>query len=107
MAKGACTPEQRAACPLVNHYTDTHHLAFPRPDYNKGILKQWRELPINKLEICRGLHNAIHASGYEPEKPPRAEMAQEIWGGAITDRVLDELDDQLRIGYDVMGEGAA
>jgi hypothetical protein len=99
---GACTPEQRAACPLSNHYTDTHHLAFPRRDYNKGVDKQWRELSINKLEICRGLHNAIHATGYEPGKPSREEMAQEIWLGAITTRAVDELDHQLTIGQELM-----
>lgn len=104
MGYGLCSAEQVAACPLQQHLTDTHHLAYPRRQYVKGIDKLWRELSINKIQICRALHNAIHASGYIPEKPAREEMAQEAWLGALTERSIGELDHQLEVGHELIEE---
>lgn len=79
-------------------HTDVHHLAYPASDYKTRVERQWRELPINKVQLCRALHDAIHASGYVPEKPFRQEMASEMWNGAITERSQSELDHQLALG---------
>jgi len=81
----------------MEHFQDTHHTAYPRRDYRTAVEKRWRELPVNKIQICRGLHDAIHASGYIPAKPSRDEMLAEVWG-ADTGRAQSELEKQLFIG---------
>jgi hypothetical protein len=100
-----CTPEQMAACPLQRHFKDIHHLAYPRNQYKTTLEKHWRDLPVNKTNICRGLHDAIHASGYVPEKPSRQDMASEIWEQG-SQRATDELNRQLAIGMKAL-EGFA
>lgn len=98
----ACAPEQREACPLRKCFTDTHHLAYPASDYKTAVEKKWRELPANKVELCRFLHNSIHASGYFPPKPDRDEMMSEIWPEEPSDRAELEKTKQLFLGKLVM-----
>lgn len=105
--RGHCTPEQQERCPLYQHFQDTHHLAYPRSDYRTGVEKRWRELDFNKVSICRGLHNAIHESGYLPEKPTREEMLTEIWTKDIPERATREADLQQFIGRNFMNGDVA
>lgn len=105
--RGHCTPEQKALCPLYEHYTDTHHLVFPRNNYQSGIERRWRELDFNKENICRGLHNAIHESGYIPEKPSRDEMLSEIWAKEVPERAIRERSLQEFIGRNFMNGDVA
>lgn len=97
MSKSPC-PRAGEGCALPKPFGDEHHLAYPANQYRTGAEKGWREQPFNKVQICRCLHNAIHASGYVPEKPSRAEMVEEIWNGEATERSQAELDRQLAIG---------
>jgi hypothetical protein len=94
----SCTPEQREACPLVRHFEDTHHLAYPRRDYKTAVEKRWRELPERKVEICRWLHQNIHASGYLPAKPDREDMLTDIWAEQPSQAATSERDKQLFLG---------
>ena len=87
MARGRCTPEQMAECPLMQHFTDVHHLYHPRADYRSPIEKQYRELPHHKVQICRNEHNEIHATEKPPTKPDRAEMVR-----AIASYMMKEVD---------------
>lgn len=97
---GRCSAEARAACPLVQGCvgSDTHHFAFPANQYRTSVEKRWRELPINKEQLPRCVHNAIHSAGYVPEKPPRTEMLQEVWSQEIPYRAQDERLTQLALG---------
>lgn len=98
MSRGLCSPEQQGACPLIKcRGTDRHHLAFPDSAYRSPIEKEWRVQPYNKIQIPRCVHNAIHASGYRPDKPSRQEMASEIWEQG-SQRAAEELNRQLAIG---------
>lgn len=76
--KSRCTPEQIAACPLQQHFADTHHLAYPKKKYRGQLEKTYRELPINKVQLCRYEHQEIHALDLNPPKPSRAEMLSAI-----------------------------
>jgi hypothetical protein len=99
-----CPQEARDNCPLSRGCVgqDTHHTLFPRRDYKTNVERAFRELPINKVVIPRCLHDAIHASGYVPEKPFRQEMASEMWNGAITERSQTELEHQIALGEMVL-----
>lgn len=65
-------------CPVFDSegecYQDEHHDYWPRRDFVRKIEKRFRNLPENKVFICRALHNAIHATTPPPEKPTREEM---------------------------------
>lgn len=97
-----CTPEQQGACPLQQTkrgcFEDTHHLAYPANQYQSKIEKQWRELPERKVEVCRWLHNNLHASGYFPEKPSREEMLVDLWLREPNPEANLEKDKQLFLG---------
>jgi hypothetical protein len=94
-----CSAEQQAACPIMQGCVgnDTHHLAYPANQYRTKVEKRWRELDFNKEELPRCLHNAIHSTGYVPEKPDRTTMLSEVWGNN-TDRQTAELHKQLFLG---------
>lgn len=98
MSRGFCSNEQVAGCPLQVHFTDVHHFPYPANRYRSKVEKRWRELPFNKAILCRAVHDAIHASGYVPDKPPFVTMAQEIFDGAVTERSLNEIETQLALG---------
>lgn len=106
MTRGSCTPEQRAACPLQNHFSDNHHLQYPEPLYLSKVEKRWRNQPLNKTQVCVAIHRAIHASGYVPPKPPRGEMIAENWSGEPTERSQTELSKQLAIGAETLANWA-
>jgi hypothetical protein len=82
--------------------SDTHHLQYEAREYRTPLEKDWRELDCNKVQLPRCVHNAIHASGYKPDKPSRQEMVEEIWEHG-SQRATDELNRQLEIGYMTLG----
>lgn len=51
-------------------FSDEHHLFYPRYEYTKPTEKLFRELPENKVQICRREHDEIHATEEPPKKPP-------------------------------------
>ena len=78
MSRKNCTPEQMAECPLMQHFSDVHHMYYPRSDYKTSTEKQYRELPHHKVRLCRNEHNEIHANEQAPTKPPYSEMVRAI-----------------------------
>ena len=94
MSRKACSPEQQANCPLRQHFSDRHHLAYPKYAYRTEDEQDWRELPSNKRDICRYVHDAIHASGYIPEKPTQGEMLRDLAIGRVATSEL-EYQEQL------------
>jgi hypothetical protein len=77
MSHKAC-PFSGEPCPAVEryggHYTDEHHLYYPRSFFKSQLEQDFRNLDVNKIDIPRCLHDAIHASGYLPNKPSRDAM---------------------------------
>lgn len=77
-----CSPEDRENCRVFERegecYEDVHHEYWPERDYKTKVERQFRALEINKVFICRALHNEIHARRRRSEKPPRKEMLRAI-----------------------------
>ena len=62
-------------CPYLNTgcHEDIHHEYWPRSDYlSSSTEKQfWK---ANKIQVCRRLHEYIHAHMNPPTKPSHEEM---------------------------------
>lgn len=80
MSRGKCTPEQMEVCPLRRHFSDLHHTYYPRSEYRTKVEKEFRELPENKVQLCRNEHQEIHATEPDPVKPSREYMIAAIAG---------------------------
>lgn len=81
--KRECPEPERPGCPYSPYcYSDQHHLYFPARDYRTPLEKRFRELPDNKEQLCRFLHDLAHFEE-APEKPTREEMHRFIAGMAI------------------------
>lgn len=50
-------------------HEDVHHQFWPRRHYKTSTEKRFRELPENKVLICRNLHDEEHALFEPPTKP--------------------------------------
>jgi hypothetical protein len=72
--------KQSNYCPLKKPYSDTHHLFFPASDYQTETEKQFRDLEINKEQLCRCVHNALHRFEEPPKKPSEETMRRIIEG---------------------------
>lgn len=83
MSHGLCSPEQIAACPLTEHFTDQHHSYYPRRKYRGLLAATFRGLPENKEQLCRFEHNELHANEPIPVKPSTAEMREAIAQSAL------------------------
>jgi hypothetical protein len=74
--KGEC-PSPRPDCKYADGggcFSDTHHLFYPRRDYRTRVEREFRELPVNKEQICRSEHDERHAVEPVPQKPTKQEM---------------------------------
>ena len=84
MEEFPCDPEvvNTEQCDLFRRtgqcFMDVHHLYYPRRAYRRGLEKEFRDLPENKVKICRDLHNEQHAAIPLPEKPPLDHMVGAI-----------------------------
>lgn len=80
MEKIPC-PEDKTDCKYkdlpIGCHQSRHHLMWPRSDYRKEIDREYRNLPENKVYICRMLHDLIHLE-LPPEKPAREDMLQAL-----------------------------
>ena len=57
---------------------DIHHEYWPKSEYTTEVQKKFRELEVNKIFICRALHNAIHAANHASDKPNRSTMVEAL-----------------------------
>lgn len=102
MSWGICPPESQSACPLRRcRGTDTHHLYFERREYGTKTEKDFRELEAAKYIGERCVHEAIHASGYHPDKPDRADMITALEQNGAN-FITEERNRQLAIGRQVL-----
>lgn len=77
-----CTTEMRKECKYVlgkmGCHSSIHHEYFPERAYKTGIEKKFRELDENKIRLPRCMHDELHATTPEPEKPSRYDMLAAI-----------------------------
>ena len=109
--RGICSPEMKESCPLSSGCVgkDLHHLEYPARSFQGKIEKSWRERDFNKVVIKRCLHNAIHSTGYIPEKPSREVMANELWTRELPNpplRAMVEREYQMQLGMSALGQTA-
>ena len=77
-----CPAEGTPICPIFVQegecFEDKHHKYWPSNEYTSRTEKEFRQLEVNKITICRWLHNTIHAVALQPEHPTVAEMRKVI-----------------------------
>lgn len=56
---------------------DEHHLYWPGNEYRGTVEKTFRNLPENKIQMCRRLHDVEH-SLQPPTKPDKDKMLETI-----------------------------
>lgn len=79
MSRGEC-PAPKEDCRQERPFSDWHHDHWPRADYEKaGVIEaRWRDLAINGLQLCRCIHNDIHAEDAPPPMPDRDQMVDDL-----------------------------
>jgi len=81
--RGEC-PNPQPDCKYAGQgcFSDTHHLQWPSTLYKDALGKTFRELPVNKEQLCRQEHDERHQDS-PPPRPPR-----EIMTAAIAEYVM-------------------
>ena len=85
MERIPCDPN--AECKLrytIGCFEDLHHEAYPKSAYRTKLEKKFRQHVMNKVVICRNLHNDGHAQNLPPKKPSPGEMK----------KLMEEYDEQ-------------
>lgn len=59
-------------------YIDEHHLFWPRRNYKDSVGRAFRNLPENKVDLCRQVHQDKHATEQPPKKPKRSQMLEAL-----------------------------
>jgi hypothetical protein len=82
MERVPCPAANTPVCPIYQQegecFEDRHHKYWPSDEYSSRTEKQFRQLEVNKVDICRWLHNTIHAVALPPEHPTVAVMRKAI-----------------------------
>lgn len=77
-----CPARDTEACPIFQHegecYEDKHHIYWPSSEYTSRVEKQFRQLEVNKVMVCRWIHNHLHGITLPPARPTAAEMRKAI-----------------------------
>ena len=61
-------------------YEDIHHEAHPKDEYRTRLEKKFRMNILNKVLMCRAMHDDWHAQGLKPQKPDVATMIEFLRG---------------------------
>lgn len=64
-----CKYREREGC-----FEDLHHEAHPKSDYRTELEKKFRNWIMNKVVMCRQMHDEEHAQGLIPRKPTHEEI---------------------------------
>lgn len=79
MERVPCDPNRECRIrDTIGCFEDIDHEYWPSRQYRTPLEKEFRELPENKRQICRDLHNERHATESPPEKPSRREMISAV-----------------------------
>lgn len=77
-----CPMRDTEHCPIYLQegecYEDKHHIYWPSSEYTSRAEKQFRVLGSNIIQMCRFIHNTVHAVSPPPEMPSPAEMKAEV-----------------------------
>jgi hypothetical protein len=82
-----CVPE--TPCKLretIGCREDIHHEAWPKPEYRTALEKKFRNHVMNKVIMCRAMHNEEHAQQLVPKKGTPEEMK----------RLMEEYDETIK-----------
>lgn len=77
MARRGCPTPIRGCKYLSSNegcYADDHHVYWPAPQYTTDLEDDFRELFV--VNICRRVHDEIHAVTPPPAKPSNKEMKE-------------------------------
>lgn len=73
---------EREGCPFMNSpegcKSNTHHLFWPRRIYKTALEREFRELPENKVQMCKWEHLDLHEFTFPPQKPNHRDMIKAI-----------------------------
>lgn len=94
-----CSPNPECPYAKKGCLEDTHHSFYPSTDYQTTLEHVFRNLEENKIEVCRRMHDAIHA-GPDPAKPSRDEMFEVVDLAVREDRLYLSVGKQKRIYHD-------
>ena len=75
-----CQPTMECPYRLRNGgcHEDTHHQFYPDNQYHGTLERTFKNLPRFMIEVCRRLHDDIHATEPTPVKPDRDYMRAQI-----------------------------
>lgn len=75
---GECLCPERVDCSLAERgrkrRSNEHHLYYPANQYATPLEKAFRELAMNRIQLCICEHDQLHSEMLPPKKPPVAEM---------------------------------
>jgi hypothetical protein len=67
-----CAKRWQSECPYraskLGCFMVEHHMAYPSTKYKDELESEYRELPSNKVKMCRYVENELHKA--MPEGPP-------------------------------------
>jgi hypothetical protein len=61
-------------------FEDLHHEAYPKSAYRTELEKKFRNNILNKVMMCRAIHDEEHAQQLPPKKPSVPEMRKFLEG---------------------------
>lgn len=84
----SCPRKWQAACPRRNSKEGcvrrSHHIFYPASGYETKLEKQFRNLPENRVDMCRQVEEQIHR--LQPEGPPKP--TQELMQHCVGQRAI-------------------
>lgn len=76
-------------------FEDTHHAYWPKTEYRTKLERTFRNLEVNKEEMCRAQHAELHATEQPPEKPTWDFMAGAVLASELN--VPSSLRREIRV----------
>lgn len=69
-----CASPDWEYCDVRKRRADSHHLYWPANKYITPLETAFRELEVNKVQMCQCLHRELHKEMFPPKKPSVSEM---------------------------------
>jgi len=110
MARGVCSPEQRANCPLFDHFSDNDHIVPQRYRKVSWLLNKYISTPDNQQQLCRWEHEQKTESAaelLENCQPEESFMVDAVRRAYEAGKVPMNRQDLTRLhNYELRGETA-
>lgn len=66
-------PHASPRCPEASHklgcHVVSHHIFWPASEYTTPLEREFRDLPSNRVPMCKGKETELHDNGEHPPKP--------------------------------------